>query len=437
MTDLEKQLREILPQRLVILDGAMGTMIQAHKLDEKAFRGDQFAAHSHDLRGCNDVLCITQPDLITAIHADYLEAGADIVETNTFNSTSVSMADYKLESYAYDLNIAGAKAAKRAVALVKAKDPSRTCFVAGAMGPTNRTCSISTDVHSAATRGVTYDELVQAYYDQARGLIDGGADLLLVETIFDTLNSKAAFFAILKLFDERKMQVPLMASVTFIQPGSNRGVTGQTVEAFWNSISHVPLLSVGMNCALGPKEMRPLIDELARIAPIYVSCHPNAGLPDPLLPTGFPETPESLAPQLREWVDNGWLNIVGGCCGTTPAHIAALAAAVNGKSPRRVPQVEPYLRLSGLESVTVRPESNFVNIGERTNVTGSPVFAKFILADEIRKGGERGAPAGRRRRADHRRQYGRRHARLEGGDGEIPKAHRRGVGNRPRAGDGG
>ena len=258
------------------------------------------------------------------------------------------MTDYKLESYAYDLNVAGAKDAKRAVALVKAKDPSRTCFVAGAIGPTNRTCSISTDVHSAATRGVTYDELIQAYYDQARGLVDGGADLLLVETIFDTLNSKAAFFAILKLFDERKIQLPLMASVTFIQPGSNRGVTGQTVEAFWNSISHVPLLSVGMNCALGPKEMRPLIDELAQIAPIYVSCHPNAGLPDPLLPTGFPETPESLAPQLGDWVDNGWLNIVGGCCGTTPAHIAALAAAVKGKAPRRVPEVEPHLRLSGL-----------------------------------------------------------------------------------------
>jgi 5-methyltetrahydrofolate--homocysteine methyltransferase len=385
MTDLEKQLREILTQRLMILDGAMGTMIQAHKLDEKAFRGAEFAAHSHDLKGCNDVLCITQPDLITAIHAQYLEAGADIVETNTFNSTSVSMTDYKLESYAYDLNVAGAKDAKRAVALVKAKDPSRTCFVAGAIGPTNRTCSISTDVHSAATRGVTYDELIQAYYDQARGLVDGGADLLLVETIFDTLNSKAAFFAILKLFDERKIQLPLMASVTFIQPGSNRGVTGQTVEAFWNSISHVPLLSVGMNCALGPKEMRPLIDELAQIAPIYVSCHPNAGLPDPLLPTGFPETPESLAPQLGDWVDNGWLNIVGGCCGTTPAHIAALAAAVKGKAPRRVPEVEPHLRLSGLESVTVRPESNFVNIGERTNVTGSPVFAKLILSEDYEK----------------------------------------------------
>ncbi|MGH7816159.1 MAG: homocysteine S-methyltransferase family protein, partial [Candidatus Binatia bacterium] len=372
-------------ERIVLLDGAMGTMIQAHKLDEKAFRGGRFTSHSKDLKGCNDLLCITQPDLITDIHVQYLEAGADIVETNTFNSTSVSMADYKLAPYAYELNFGGAQAAKKAVEFVMAKDPTRSCFVAGAIGPTNRTCSISTDVNSASARSVTYDELVDAYYEQARGLVDGGADILLVETIFDTLNSKAAFFAIAKLFDECDLRLPLMASVTFIQPGSNRGVTGQTVEAFWNSISHVPLLSVGMNCALGPKEMRPLIEELAQIAPVYISTHPNAGLPDPLLPTGFPETPESLAPQLGEWVDNGWLNIVGGCCGTTPAHIAALAASVKDKAPRVVTDVEPYLRLSGLESATVRAESNFVNIGERTNVTGSPVFAKMILAEDFEK----------------------------------------------------
>ena len=363
----------------------MGTMIQMHRLDEKAFRGERFAGHAHDLKGCNDLLCLTQPDLITDIHRQYLEAGADIVETNTFNSTSISMADYKLEPYVYEMNVAGARAAKKAAELVMAKDLSRPRFVAGAIGPTNRTCSISTDVHSAATRGVTYEQLVQAYYEQARGLIDGGADILVVETIFDTLNSKAAFFAIATLFEERAIRVPLMASVTFIQAGSNRGVTGQTVEAFWNSIAHVPLLSVGMNCALGPKEMRPLIEELSQIAPVYLSSHPNAGLPDPLLPTGFPETPQSLAPQLREWAENGWLNIVGGCCGTTPAHIAAIAEAVKDLPPRVPPQVEPYLRLSGLESVTVRPESNFVNIGERTNVTGSPVFAKLILAGDYDK----------------------------------------------------
>lgn len=289
MTEAEKELRKLLSERILILDGAMGTVIQSHKLDEAGFRGKRFAAHSRDLKGCNDVLCLTQSDMVTQIHLQYLEAGADIVETNTFNSTSISMADYKIGTDVYDMNVAGARAAKRAVELIMAKDPARRRFVAGAIGPTNRTCSISTDVHSAATRGVTYEELVTAYYDQARGLLDGGSDILLVETIFDTLNAKAAFFAIASLFEERGIQLPLMASVTFIQPGSNRGVTGQTVEAFWNSISHVPLLSVGVNCALGPKEMRPLIEELSQIAPVYISSHPNAGLPDPLLPTGFPK----------------------------------------------------------------------------------------------------------------------------------------------------
>src|SRR6267142_7013862 len=374
MTESEKQLRKILAERVAILDGAMGTMIQSYKLDEQAFRGGQFVHHGHDLKGCNDVLCITQPDLVADIHVQYLEAGADIIETNTFNSTSVSMTDYRLESVVYDLNFAGAQAAKKAVELVMAKDPTRPRFVAGAMGPTNRTCSISTDVHSAATRGVTYEELVDAYYEQARGLVDGGVDILLVETIFDTLNSKAAFFAIAKLFEDQgiaplpystdgksqvtdqRRQIPVMASVTFIQKGSNRGVTGQTVEAFWNSISHVPLLSVGMNCALGPQEMRPLIEELSQIAPVYVSCYPNAGLPNPLLPTGFPETPESLAPQLQEWAKNGWLNIVGGCCGTTPPHIKNIADAVRGLTPRVVPKVEPYTRLSGLDALTVTPQ---------------------------------------------------------------------------------
>ncbi|HEY2987207.1 MAG TPA: methionine synthase, partial [Candidatus Binatia bacterium] len=378
-------LKQLLSERILVIDGAMGTMIQALKFGEKEFRGERFAGHPKALKGCNDLLCLTQPEAITEIHYQYLAAGADIIETNTFNSTSVSMADYQLESAVYDINLAGARAAKKAVDLLMAKDPTRPRFVAGAMGPTNRTSSISTDVHSAATRGVTYEELVQAYYEQARGLLDGGADILLVETIFDTLNSKAAFFGIASLLENRNIQVPLMASVTFIQPGSNRGVTGQTVEAFWNSISHVPLLSVGMNCALGPKEMRPLIEELSHIAPVYISTYPNAGLPDPLLPTGFPETPESLAPQLREWAENGWLNFVGGCCGTTPAHIAAIARAVEGLPPRVPPVVEPYLRLSGLESVTVRPESNFVNIGERTNVTGSPVFSKLVLAGDYEK----------------------------------------------------
>src|SRR5687768_2227971 len=287
-----------------------------------------------------------------------------------------------METLGYELSKAGAECAKRAVAAIQLAQPGRRCFVAGAIGPTTKTSSISTDVNNPAARGATYDQLVTAYADQVRGLLDGGADLLLVETIFDTLNAKAAFFAIQQLFAAGATRVPVMASVTFIQAGSDRGVTGQTVEGFWNSISHVPLISIGMNCALGPKEMRPLIENLSQIAPIRVSCYPNAGLPNPLLPTGFPETPETLAPQLKEWAQNGWLNIVGGCCGTTPAHIKAIAEAVNGLPPRKAPAVTPYLRLSGTDALTVTPEANFVNIGERTNVTGSPRFAKLILEDK-------------------------------------------------------
>src|SRR5262245_59852429 len=377
---------ERLPQeRIVILDGAMGTMIQQRKLDEAAFRGERFKNWKKDLKGHNDLLNLTQPGLIEDIHRQYLEAGADIIETNTFNSQAISLLDYQMETLGYELSKAGAECAKRAVAQVQSAQPGRYCFVAGAIGPTTKTSSISTDVNNPGARGTTYEQLVSAYRDQVQGLLDGGVDLLLVETIFDTLNAKAAFFAIQDLFAAGARRVPLMASVTFIQAGSNRGVTGQTVEAFWNSISHVPLLSVGMNCALGPKEMRPLIDELARIAPIYVSAYPNAGLPDPLLPTGFPETPDSLAPQLCEWAETGWLNIAGGCCGTTPAHIKTIADALKHTPPRALPEIEPYLRLSGLESVTVRPDSNFVNVGERTNVTGSPVFAKLVLAGDFEK----------------------------------------------------
>jgi 5-methyltetrahydrofolate--homocysteine methyltransferase len=301
----EAILRRWLSERIVFIDGAMGTMVQTYKLNEAQFRGERFKNWHRDVEKNNDLLGLTQPEIIQTIHQQYLEAGADIIETNTFNSTKVSMADYGMEELAYELNFAGAQNARKAVAEVEKADSGRVCFVAGAMGPTNRTASMSTDVANAATRAITYDQLVEAYHEQARGLVDGGADIILVETIFDTLNAKAAFFAVEKLFDEIGFRLPLMASVTFIQAGSNRGVTGQTVEAFWNSISHVPLLSVGMNCALGPKEMRPLIEELAGIVPIAVSCYPNAGLPDPLLPTGFPETPETLAPQLKEWAENG------------------------------------------------------------------------------------------------------------------------------------
>jgi len=410
MPDRVEHLQRLFRERIVIIDGAMGTMIQQHKLDEAAFRGARFAAwRGKDLKGLNDLLNVTQPQIIEGIHRQYLEAGADIIETNTFNAQSISLADYGMESLAYELSKAGAECARRAADAVEKSQPGRICFVAGAIGPTTKTSSISTDVNNPGARGTDYDELVAAYSEQINGLLDGGADVLLVETIFDTLNARAAFFAIQKIYDERGIAplqsgtgfqpvsskkngdkqdacltkiVPILASVTFIQAGSNRGVTGQTVEAFWNSISNVPLLSVGMNCALGPKELRPLIEELSGIAPIYVSAYPNAGLPNPLLPTGFPETPESLAPQLREWAQNGWLNIVGGCCGTTPPHIKAIAEAVKNLPPRKVPTIEPYLRLSGLDALTVRPDSNFLNIGERTNVAGSPKFAQLIKAGD-------------------------------------------------------
>jgi 5-methyltetrahydrofolate--homocysteine methyltransferase len=416
VTDRIEHLERLLRERIVIIDGAMGTMIQRHKLDEAAFRGARFADwRGKDLKGLNDLLNVTQPQVIEGIHRQYLEAGADIIETNTFNAQSISLADYGMESLAYELSKAGAECARRAANAVEKSQPGRICFVAGAIGPTTKTSSISTDVNNPGARGANYDDLVKAYGEQINGLLDGGADVLLVETIFDTLNARAAFFAIQKIYDERGIEplqssagvppanqknpgrdgrggrrdaratskiVPILASVTFIQAGSNRGVTGQTVEAFWNSIANVPLLSVGINCALGPKELRPLIEELSGIAPIYVSAYPNAGLPNPLLPTGFPETPETLAPQLREWAQNGWLNIVGGCCGTTPPHIQAIAKAVKGLPPRKVPAIEPYLRLSGLDALTVRPQANFLNIGERTNVAGSPKFAQLIKAGD-------------------------------------------------------
>ncbi len=373
-TELERLLRE----RIVMLDGAMGTMIQAHKLDEAAFRGERFKDWPQDLKGNNDLLNLTQPQIVEAIHRQYLEAGADIIEANTFNSTTISLADYRLEKLAYELNVAGARNARAAADAVMAAQPGRACFVAGALGPTSKTASLSPDVHNPAFRAITFDQLVEAYREQVRGLLDGGADLLLLETVFDSLNSKAALFAIEQSFEDAR-RVPVMVSFT-ITDRSGRTLSGQTVEAYWNSISHHKLLSIGINCALGPNEMRPFIEELAGIADIYVSAYPNAGLPNPMLPTGFPETPETLAPQLKEWAENGWLNIVGGCCGTTPAHIRAVAEAVRGLPPRVPPKRERATRLSGLEALTLRPEANFVNIGERTNVTGSPRFAKLILA---------------------------------------------------------
>ena len=372
-------LEQVLQRRIVILDGAMGTMIQSCQLDESGFRGREFTDHPRDLKGCNDLLCITRPDIVETIHRQYLEAGADLIETNTFNSTSISMADYQLERYVYDLNVAGARVARRAVEAVLKNDPSRPRFVAGAIGPTNRTASMSPDVNNPAFRAVTYDQLVEAYSEQVRGLMDGGVDLLLVETVFDTLNAKACLFAIDQFFEAQGRRLPVMVSVT-ITDRSGRTLSGQTVEAFWNSISHMPLLSVGINCALGAKQMRQYIEELAGIAPVYISCHPNAGLPNAF--GGFDETPEIMAADLKEFASNSWLNIVGGCCGTTPAHIRTIAQAVRDLPPHLPVTPEPYTRLGGLEPLTIRPETNFVNIGERTNVTGSPRFAKLILSGE-------------------------------------------------------
>jgi len=324
---------QLLQRRLAILDGAMGTMIQAHKLDESGFRGTQFARHSCDLKGCNDLLSLTRPDLIEAIHRQYLEAGADIIETNTFNSTAISMADYKLEPYVYDLNVAGARVARRAAEAVMQEDPDRPRFVAGAIGPTNRTASMSPDVNNPAFRAVSYDQLVETYREQVRGLLDGGVDLILLETVFDTLNAKAALFAIDRHFEQIGRRVPVMVSVT-ITDRSGRTLSGQTVEAFWNSISHMTLLSVGINCALGAKQMRPYIEELSQVAPVYMSCYPNAGLPNAF--GGFDETPEIMSADLGEFASNGWLNIVGGCCGTTAVHIQAIAEMAAGKKPRPV-----------------------------------------------------------------------------------------------------
>lgn len=380
-TNIKDKLEQLLRQRIVIIDGAMGTMIQRYKLDEAAYRGEQFKDWPSDLKGNNDLLSITQPQIIEEIHHQYLEAGAEIIETNTFNSQSVTLADYGMAHLAYDFNVAATKAARHAVDKFVAEHPGEVRFVAGALGPTNKTASLSPDVNNPAFRSVSYDDLVESYYEQAKGMVDGGADLLIVETVFDSLNSKAALFAVQKLYEDLGYSLPLMLSFT-ITDLSGRTLSGQTVEAYFNATSHAPLLSIGINCALGPKEMRPYIEELSAIAPIYVSAYPNAGLPNPLLPTGFPETPETMAPQLAEWAANGWLNFVGGCCGSTPDHIREIAKAVKGFPPRKPAQPEPYLRLSGLEALTIRPETNFVNIGERTNVTGSPKFSKLILNNQ-------------------------------------------------------
>jgi 5-methyltetrahydrofolate--homocysteine methyltransferase len=372
-------LKNLLKERIVILDGAMGTMLQAQKIEEATFRGSEFLKHSRDLRGNFDVLNITAPHIIQAIQRAYLEAGADIITTNTFNSNAISTLDYGLENHAHALNVAGAKIAREVADEFSALQPGRVCLVAGSMGPTNRTASMSQDVNSPASRGVTFDQLREVYYEQARGLVEGGVDILLVETVFDTLNAKAALFAIDEFFEHSGQRVPVMVSVTIVDQ-SGRTLSGQTIEAFWISISHMDLLSVGINCALGAKQMRPYVEELSRLAPVHISCHPNAGLPNAF--GGFDETPERMSADLHDFAANGWLNIAGGCCGTTPAHIKAIGEAVRGLAPHVLSKPERYTRFSGLEPLVLRPDSRFVNIGERTNVTGSPKFSKLILSGQ-------------------------------------------------------
>jgi len=375
----EARLRELMARRILILDGAMGTMIQSHRLTEAQFRGDRFAGHAVDVRGNNDLLVLTRPEIVREIHEQYLEAGADLIETNTFGATSIAQDDYRLGEFAYEMNVAAARIAKEAAARFDTADRPR--FVAGALGPTPKTASISPDVNDPGARNITFDQLAASYGEQARGLLDGGADLLLVETIFDTLNAKAAIFAIEAEFERRGSRVPVMISGT-VTDASGRILSGQTVEAFWHSVRHARPLTVGLNCALGAALMRPYIEELAQIADCPVSVYPNAGLPNPMSETGFDETAEVTSSLLLEFAQSGFVNIAGGCCGTTPEHIRAIAQAIDGLPPRAVPAHDHVMKLSGLEPVKIGDESLFVNVGERTNVTGSKAFARLILAEQ-------------------------------------------------------
>ena len=370
--------REI-EEHILILDGAMGTMIQNYKLEEKDFRGERFLEHPKQLKGCNDLLSITRPDIINEIHTKYLEAGADIIETNTFNSTSISMADYGLESIVYEMNYASAQIARKVADAYTNISEKKPRFVAGAIGPTNKTASISIDVNDPGARAVTFDELVEAYTEQVKGLIDGGVDLLLVETTFDTLNAKAALYAIEEQLDKRKKCLPIMVSGT-VTDRSGRTLTGQTIEAFLISISHIDLLSVGLNCSFGAKDLIPYIEELAEKAPFYISVYPNAGLPNPL--GQYDETADEMAEQVKFFVDNNLVNIIGGCCGTTPEHIRKIREITKGAPIRKRPEHVHLTKLSGLEALVITKETNFVNIGERTNVSGSRKFAKLIANDQ-------------------------------------------------------
>ena len=377
--DNVRRLEHLLAGRIMVLDGAMGTMIQGYDLDEGDFRGDRFTDHSLPLKGNNDILSLTRPEVIAEIHRAFLDAGADVVSTNTFNATAISQADYGSDNLAEELNFASATLARRVVDEFMAQHPDREAFVLGALGPTNRTASLSPDVNRPEYRNINFEQLRDAYAEAARGLVNGGADLLVVETVFDTLNCKAALFGIGNVFEELDCRLPVLVSGTIVD-ASGRTLSGQTVEAFWHSIRHAKPFAVGLNCALGAAEIRPWIRELARVADCPVSLYPNAGLPNEL--GEYDDTPEKMAGLLHDFANEGLLNLVGGCCGTRPEHIAAIAEAVEGARPRTVPEREAFCRLSGLEPLTITPELNFVNIGERTNVTGSAIFRRLIQNDD-------------------------------------------------------
>ena len=372
---LHAQLTHTLNQRILMLDGGMGTMIQERQLTEADFRGERFADWHVDVKGNNDMLVLTQPDMIREIHVAYLEGGADIIETNTFNATRIAMADYEMEALSREINVEAARLARQAADIVSAQTPDRPRYVAGVLGPTNRTCSISPDVNDPGFRNVTFDELCEAYTESIDGLIEGGADIILIETIFDTLNAKAAIYAIEHYFDQHDIRLPVMISGT-ITDASGRTLSGQTTEAFWNSVRHARPISIGLNCALGPKELRQYVEELSRVADTFVSVHPNAGLPNAF--GGYDETPEQMAEEIREWAQSGFVNIVGGCCGTTPDHIRVIRESLLDQAPRQIPEIAVECRLSGLEPMNIGADTLFINVGERTNVTGSAKFRRLI-----------------------------------------------------------
>jgi 5-methyltetrahydrofolate--homocysteine methyltransferase len=376
---VKKNISDLIKEKILVLDGAMGTMIQKHRLQEEDYRGERFRNHQKQQKGNNDLLSVTRPEIIGGIYRSYLEAGADIITTNTFNSNRISMADYGMEGLVYELNVASARLAATTISEYESSTGSSNHYVAGSLGPTNRTASMSSDVNDPGARAVNFGHLVEAYSEQARGLIDGGADLLLVETVFDVLNCKAALFAIDTVLEEKGISLPVMVSVT-ITDASGRTLTGQTLEAFLVSVAHFPVFSIGLNCALGAEQLRPFVEELSSKAAFYVSVHPNAGLPNQF--GEYDQSAEFMSSVVEEFMKNGWLNIIGGCCGTTPLHISRIAEAAKRHQPRTIPEIVKYTRLSGLEVLTITPETNFVNVGERTNVSGSIKFARLIKEEK-------------------------------------------------------